>query len=573
MKVEHIFVQKDLSMADGITSASAFAPSPDHLKLINKYTLETMSDKDIMAFPVRAMNTMLDRDYDGFTAPCIDKLVGNKGDSGPLGKPFLCSHFPSELANGRIYLAEKETAGQIDYLKLWVYIPNTYQYQDFIENIVYGVYWAVSVGVAMGKTECTVCGCPWPNHYNMSCDNNHVKGQKYDGVLCWRQIDDVGEFYELSSVYLGAQYGAEIVKKMATEKGKSLEVIKLAIREVNDLEGKAGGNQPEASEIKSVVPYKSFPLADSAQSWSFSAADGNAVLGDPPDWKRYASCNTWYDEDGNSEARISYKLPHHKELDGAIKTVWKGVSSAGGILMGARGGVNIPTVDVLGCKAHLSKHYKEFGKTAPWDVTKIVALVDEGATLELASDEITLIITKGKKVWEFDGEKIIRKEVRQVNEEMKKLQTDLDTKVAEADAFETKLSVSQSALAKAVEEKTAIQTELDEVKKTLVAKEKVVGTYIEEKMKEVTKWYKLSKGETEGSEVDTTVLMKLLERCGDDPELLTQLEVDFKEQAEKLFPPGVRRSSVEDTDGVEGKEKADKEATEDTEGVANSIHN
>jgi len=44
--------------------------------------------------------------------------------------------------------------------------------------------------------------------------------------------------------------------------------------------------------------------------------------------------------------------------------------------------------------------------------------------------------------------------------------------------------------------------------------------------------------------------MKLLERCGDDPELLTQLEVDFKEQAEKLFPPGVRRSSVEDTDGV-----------------------
>jgi hypothetical protein len=570
-KVEHIFVQKDLSFADGISATNSFSPSSEHLKIINKYTLEPVTADQVVAFPIRAMNNSIDRDWDMFSTACINKLVGNKKAPGPLGKPFICSHYPDDLANGRIYFAEKETLGQVDHLKLWVYIPNTNQYQDFIENILYGVYWAVSVGVSISKAVCSVCGVLWPDHFSMSCDNSHIRSQKYDGTLCYRSIEEVLEFYELSSVYLGAQYGAEVVKKMVCEEGRTLDIIRKAIKEVNDKDEEAEGVKPEA-EIKSVVPFKSFPLADPDESWSFSSADGNELLGDPPDWKKFASAYTWFDED-NKEAKTSYKLPHHKLIDSSIKTVLKGVMAAGGALMGARGGASIPADEVEGCKAHLGKHYKEFDKTPPWDVSKIVALIDEGAVLELSENCDYITITKGKKVWEFDGSKIIRKEVRQMSEEMKKLQKDLETKIEEASAFETKLAQAEESLVNVTKEKDALTKELNKAKADVDAKEKVVEAFIEEKKAEVIRWYKLAKSE-EGKEVDTTVLMRLLEKCGDDPELLNQLGEDFKEQAEKIFPPEVRRSSVEDTDGVEDKDAADKTNPSDTtdNGVANSIH-
>jgi ATP-dependent protease ClpP protease subunit len=47
-------------------------------------------------------------------------------------------------------------------------------------------------------------------------------------------------------------------------------------------------------------------------SWSFSAEDGNAILGDPPDWTRYASWHLGYDADADRDTKAAWKYPFGK---------------------------------------------------------------------------------------------------------------------------------------------------------------------------------------------------------------------------------------------------------------------
>ena len=71
----------------------------------------------------------------------------------------------------------------------------------------------------------------------------------------------------------------------------------------------------------------------------------------------------WVDS-ADSENKGAYKLPHHR-ASGEHPVVWKGVAAAMGALLGARGGVDIPTADRKGVYNHLKKHYTEFDKDVP----------------------------------------------------------------------------------------------------------------------------------------------------------------------------------------------------------------
>lgn len=117
-------------------------------------------------------------------------------------------------------------------------------------------------------------------------------------------------------------------------------------------------------EDRAAVPYKKFPLAPEETKWSFSASDGNAILGDPPNWTRYKSVHSWWDPE-EPKARGSYKLPMAKMTDGTIKAVWRGVAAAMAALLGARGGVNIPANDKKAVYNRLARYYKDFDKKPP----------------------------------------------------------------------------------------------------------------------------------------------------------------------------------------------------------------
>jgi hypothetical protein len=149
----------------------------------------------------------------------------------------------------------------------------------------------------------------------------------------------------------------------------------------------------EIVHIRSVVPFKSFPLAEEGTQWSFSVKDEDALLGDPPDWRKYRKAFAWYDID-NSEIKKGYKLPHHKIIDGEIKTVWRGVVSAMGALLGARGGVDIPDEERNGVYNHLRRHYEEFEKEAPEFRSYGMLLKD----LDKIQNEYSALLTEQGKI-------------------------------------------------------------------------------------------------------------------------------------------------------------------------------
>ena len=52
---------------------------------------------------------------------------------------------------------------------------------------------------------------------------------------------------------------------------------------------------------------------DKDSSWSFSAEDGNKILGDPPDWSAYSKMHLGIDSDANQESKDAYHYPFGKD--------------------------------------------------------------------------------------------------------------------------------------------------------------------------------------------------------------------------------------------------------------------
>ena len=102
-----------------------------------------------------------------------------------------------------------------------------------------------------------------------------------------------------------------------------------------------------------VIPFKATPKAPEDTSWNYREADYEV------DQLRRACA--WYDSE-KPDVKASYKLPHHQP-DGRV--VWRGVAAAMAALLGARGGVDIPSSDRGGVYNHLVKHYRQFGKEPP----------------------------------------------------------------------------------------------------------------------------------------------------------------------------------------------------------------
>lgn len=213
----------------GELSAAVAAPTDDQLAVINTYTRTPKTADQVAIFPVLACNDIIDRDQDQFTPETVRGFMELEGTLSPLGKSFMVGHNYSSLPVGRIFDGESMKKDGITWLKLWTYIPNTPQYQAYLENVDFGVYWAVSVGVMLGGAECSVGKAHDWSWHPYFCSRMHMKGQSYDpnseetddwgdpvpdegGQMCFRKLIDPQDFYELSQVYLGAQYMAELDK-------------------------------------------------------------------------------------------------------------------------------------------------------------------------------------------------------------------------------------------------------------------------------------------------------------------------------------------------------------------------
>ena len=118
-----------------------------------------------------------------------------------------------------------------------------------------------------------------------------------------------------------------------------------------------------------VTRFQDLPLADRDREW-----DGDAAERRVRDWAgategpnaKYRDAHVWYDAEKHDNY-TAYKLLIADVVDGRLLAVPRGVMSAGNVMQGSRGGVDLPAGDIDRVKSHLARYYAKMGETAPWD--------------------------------------------------------------------------------------------------------------------------------------------------------------------------------------------------------------
>ena len=192
------------------------------LDKINALTRREFKAAELYTFPVVLCHNDVDRDYERFSDDALDKMAELF-----VGRTGIFDHNPSAgNQSARIYDAEvvtdpdKETAwgGAYRYLKGYAYMVRTDANADLITEIDAGIKKEVSVSCSASRRTCSICGKEW--YHDGGCD--HVKGQVYDGKVCYMTLDGITDAYEWSFVAVPAQPGAGVTKQY-TKGGITME--------------------------------------------------------------------------------------------------------------------------------------------------------------------------------------------------------------------------------------------------------------------------------------------------------------------------------------------------------------
>lgn len=202
---------------------------------INAMSRKTLAPEEVYAFAVRLCDNQVDRDGERFPPETLEELA-------PLfvGKSGLFDHQWSAMGQtARIYRAEVvrdqtvlTAAGDtLCYLKGYAYMVRTQGNQDLIAEIEGGIKREVSVGCAVKRAECSICGSDMGR-----CA--HEKGKRYDGRLCCARLLEATDAFEFSFVAVPAQPRAGVMKRAGGS--PSLKQLALgepaAAAELEDLE-------------------------------------------------------------------------------------------------------------------------------------------------------------------------------------------------------------------------------------------------------------------------------------------------------------------------------------------------
>lgn len=184
------------------------------LERIHQFTKSPLSAEELYIFPVRLCDNEVDRDLERFDREALETL----GDLF-LGKSGIFDHqWSAHGQTARIYRTEvlsepgRTTMAGDSYcwLKGWAYLLRTEKNQELIAEIEGGIKKEVSVGCSVSQRVCAVCGAP-----EGSC--GHVKGEVYDGKLCYVELRHPTDAYEWSFVAVPAQREAGVVKRFGAE--------------------------------------------------------------------------------------------------------------------------------------------------------------------------------------------------------------------------------------------------------------------------------------------------------------------------------------------------------------------
>lgn len=225
-------------MSDEIRKSFSGAPIKADAKadidLINRYTLKDLKPEEVFAFNINLCDDQPDRDNECFNLRSLRKLATMFP-----GKPLIQDHeWSANNQQGRIYRAQVVQDDKVNRLRASVYMVRTPGTEETITQIEGGVLKEVSIGFAIKKLTCSICGKPMNRSWGRyaKCENDHEKGKEYDGQTCLGIMEDPSDAFEVSFVAVPSQREAGVTKGRTKRKDlppEEWEERRKLIEEVN----------------------------------------------------------------------------------------------------------------------------------------------------------------------------------------------------------------------------------------------------------------------------------------------------------------------------------------------------
>ena len=184
-------------------------PEADELALINALARRELGADEVYTFALRLCDNDIDRDHERFDDQTLDQLAPMfVGVSGVFDHQWSAREQTARIYRTQVVGGEgtlTEDGKPYRFLKGWAYMMRTDENAALIAEIDGGIKREVSVGCAVEKVVCSVCGqeldqCP------------HEKGEEYDGQVCCGVLTGATDAYEWSFVAVPAQRRAGIIK-------------------------------------------------------------------------------------------------------------------------------------------------------------------------------------------------------------------------------------------------------------------------------------------------------------------------------------------------------------------------
>lgn len=232
--MENIFKSAGVPVRDAQAKAAPEGPTAEDMARINRWAKGNLTAEDVYTFPVNMCDNEVDRDTERFPDTTLEALA-------PMfeGKPVLTDHrWSAEKQAARLYrtrvldTGERNSLGEpYRVLRGDAYMLKNDQTAPMIDAIEGGILREVSVGFAAKKRTCSLCGKrlffdwkTWTDH----CEDGHALGETYDGRLCFAELSEPTDAYELSFVAVPAQPGAAVTA------GKSAADVREAFRTLQE---------------------------------------------------------------------------------------------------------------------------------------------------------------------------------------------------------------------------------------------------------------------------------------------------------------------------------------------------
>lgn len=184
-------------------------PDGEELALINALSRRELGADEVYTFALRLCDNDVDRDFERFDDGTLDQLAPMfVGVSGVFDHQWSARGQTARIYRTQVVGGDGSLTADgrpCRYLKGWAYLMRTDENASLIAEIDGGIKREVSVGCAVERVVCSICGqeldaCP------------HEKGEEYGGQMCHGVLTGASDVYEWSFVAVPAQRKAGVIK-------------------------------------------------------------------------------------------------------------------------------------------------------------------------------------------------------------------------------------------------------------------------------------------------------------------------------------------------------------------------